>query len=269
MVDYRSIKLDVLYLVLRPLVRFCLRHSHSFQDLVNTAKRAFILLAQEEIGRASDKINVSRISILTGIHRAEIRRVLEQKEPETSEPPSVLGKVILRWRHDPRFVTKPGEPRELGYKGCDSDFTQLVESVSTALKPGTVLFELERAGYVERSQAQVALLRESFTFQSDPRKAFELLAKDIDALIVAVEQNILKQQVISNLHLHTAFDNVFQKDIPKIRRWLLNEGKKFHKRARTYISRYDKDINPAAEEELAGAGVVLSAFSITTQPDQN
>jgi hypothetical protein len=71
-----------------------------------------------------------------------------------------------------------------------------------------------------------------------------------------------------NLHIHTEYDNVPTKDLPKIRAWLLDQGKAFHRRAREYLSRFDRDVSRTSSESDSGSGrVIVTAFSWTEVSD--
>ena len=75
----KSIRFDILLQLLKPVALFCMRRSHfSFQDFVEIAKVAFIRAAEEELGQSTQKVNVSRISVLTGIYREEVTRIYKK-----------------------------------------------------------------------------------------------------------------------------------------------------------------------------------------------
>ena len=129
----------------------------------------------------------------------------------------------------------------------------------------TLLFELERLGVLKRVASGAKLIRGVNYVNKTPGKGIELLARDNDTLVQAVEENLFEAQETRNLHLRTEYDNIFREDIPKIREWLFSQGALFHKRAREYLSKFDKDINPRSEKE-GGGTVVISAFSWTSKP---
>jgi hypothetical protein len=246
----RSIQLECLRLLLWPIVRYCLRHSHSYQDFINVAKVVFVNAAEEEILKTSPKVNVSRISALTGIYRDDVRRLYKDRESHSEQPLSVLGRVIGQWEQDKRFLSSNGKPRALTYQGTKAEFQRLVAAVSKHLNPGTVLFELARIGAVKKTKGMLQLNQKVGALATDPREGFELLSKDVDTLIHAVEENLLEKREVANLHIRTEYDNIFQKDMNKIRKWFVREGKMFHKKARDFLSKYDQDINPDAKENL-------------------
>lgn len=253
--------------ILRPVVRFCLRQAYPIQTLYQIAKIVFLEEAERELRKSTEKINLSRLSVLSGLQRKELRTLAREKTTTPPEPLGLLARVIGQWQQDLRFKTKSGEARVLTYRGEQSDFVQLVRSVTTSEHPSTVLFELERVRAIEKTSKGVRLLRRGKGFKQDPEKGFYLLSEDLDTLIKSVEENLTTDKVVPNLHLHTEYDNIFETDLPAVREWLLEQGKTFHKQAREFVAKFDKDINPGRKEEKAGARVVLTAFSHTNQAD--
>jgi hypothetical protein len=263
----RSIALDILKALIRPIVRYCLRNSYSYQDLARVSKEIFVREAEQELARSSYKSNVSRISVLTGLPRHEVNRLLDEEHATPTSEVSVFGRVIGQWRQDRQFRTRNGEPRALTFRGDNCDFKKLVESVTTAINHATVLFELKRMHFVEVDDDKVKLLRQSFSFEGDPRGGFALLSRDLDSLINAVEQNLKNPKRYPNLHIRTEYDNILTKHLPEIRKWLVEEGRVFHRRAREFIAQFDKDINPEIAYEEGKSSVVLGAFSLTSLED--
>ena len=261
--ERRALYLSSLQYLMKPVVRFCLRRSIGIQEFYSVAKIVFVSVADEEIGKTTSKINVSRISVMTGLNRGEVHRLYREKEPAPTQPLSLLGRVIGQWRHDPRFTTKAGEPRLLSFEGEGSEFQDLAHSVSKNVNHGTIFFELKRIGAVEETPKGLKLLKQIYGMGSDPKKGFELLAHDVDTMFNSIEENIEGEPKISNLHISTEYDNIVAKQMPVIRGWLITEGKAFHKKVRKFLSKYDKDVNPKLAKEHGGARVSVSAFSFT------
>lgn len=263
MISDEALKVKILGLLLKPLARFCFRHSLSHQDLVAVAKSAFVTAAVEELKGREEKVNTSRVSAMTGIIRREVKRLIE--DPDVGEyQPSLLARVVSLWESDKRFNSRPGAPRELSCGFNESEFNQLVYSISLHLNAGTLLYELERTGMVKRDGDQIRLVKRIDKFRTDPERGFQMVANDIDTVLCSAEENMVEKKPISNLHIRTEYDNIYESDLAKIRRWLVDEGKRFHKRARDFISQFDKDVNPRAAEEKAGVKVSFTAVSFTS-----
>lgn len=267
----RSFHLRALEKLLAPIARYCVRHSVSIQDVFEVARVVFVNAARAELAREGEKINVSRVSLLTGLYRQDVHRLLNEAETTAAAPaedaPSLLSRVIGQWEQNKRFTTKRGEPRVLNCGGEENEFRELCETVSSAVNSGTILYALLRNGSVERTGNKVRLVRAEFSHGPDREKAIDLLARDVATLIETVDENVENWEHIGNLHTRTEYDNVYHKHLYEIRRWLVVEGNEFHRRARDFISQFDKDVNPSADpNESAGAKVIVTAFSKTPVP---
>ena len=229
-----------------PIARFCVRRSLRVQEVIEQVKVAFLEAAAAEIRRTGEAPNVSRLSATTGLHRRDVVRIF--REGQTKEYSfNLVNRVIGQWQRDPRFISKSRRPRVLTYEGSESEFYELMQSVATDLKAGTVLFELERIGAVERTERGLKLVHKAYEPKTSPEESFGILGDDTEDLICAVEENVFLDQSRPNLHAKTVYDNIgvnSPEELEKIRDWIIRLGADFHKKARSYLSRYDLDINP-------------------------
>lgn len=265
----RSAQFKCIALLLRPVVRFCFRRSQSFQDFVEAAKFVFVDVAREEMSRSNQRVNANRVSIATGINRNDVSRFFKGGENELEGLASVPSRVIARWEQDQRYQTKAGKPRALSYDGENSEFFKLVDQVSKHVNPGSILAELERAEIVKKSGAKLRLLKSQVLFLADKTEVFRIISMNIDSLIESAMNNIEDEAGdAQNHHLRTEYDNIYVKDLPEVREWLWREGKKFHHKVRTFLSKFDKDVvpSPKGKDWKAGAQVTFCAFS-NIRPD--
>jgi hypothetical protein len=247
---------------LRPVAKFCLRHSLTIQDLIEACKVVALEIAADQIKDGGEKVNVSRLSVMTGLHRRDVMRIYREGETNMDQNSGIASRVLGQWEQDSRFTTKANSPRILKLSDEEGEFKHLVSLVSKDINPGTVLFELERIGAVERHPRGIKLVKRHFVTEGDPFEGYTLAAKDADDMLEAVGQNVVSQEDVPNLHGRTEYDNISKKDLPQIKKWLLDEGSAFHQRARTFLSRFDKDINSAIKGE-GGGKVVVGTFSRT------
>ncbi len=252
---------ELLKSLLRPVIRFCLRRSLKLQDLLEAAKIVFLEVAEDEMEKRTLAVSRSRLSAMTGVHRRDVMRIYDHRERKTSNK-DLVRKVVGQWQSDPRFTTRAGKPRILAVQSKESEFAQLVRAVSSDLNPYTVLFELERAGAVERSSKGLKLSAPVF-LPKELQSGFEILSQDIDNMTEAVEENCSTAPETPNLHIRTEYDNIAADALPAVRKWLLHEGSELHRRARAFLSQFDRDINPEVTSAPAGVRVVLGAFSLT------
>jgi hypothetical protein len=255
--------------LMKPVLRLLLRAGLRFQELLEVLKIALVELASEEINQVSSKVNSSRISVLSGLHRKDSTRILKNREVKEVTRGGVIAKILARWEADSRFTTKHGAPRTLSFGPPESEFSALVRAESSDFNPGTVLFELERMEVVQRTARGLKLIEGVFTNVEDASEGWEMLAHDSELLIQSVVQNLSEPQKLRNLHARTEYDNVFLDAVPEIRRWLADEGKAFHKRVREFLSDRDKDLASNQKERPSGVRVSFGSFSAIQLPQSS
>lgn len=251
---------EAVHVMLKPLVRFCLHYSFKLKDVQELLKETFVQVAADELLRAGKEISVSRVHVMTGVHRIETGRILQgrERQPRTLD---IVTKVIGQWQQDPRFRTKGGQPRALGVEGADSDFVQLVHSVSLDLNPYTVLFEMERVGFINRNQG-MAELQTSMYLSDAKADGYALLADDVADLMNSVEENIRGENEQRNLHIKTEYDGIPEDKVGIVRNWIRKEGSQFHAKVRDFLAQYDQDINPKQGADGKRVRVAIGSFSL-------
>jgi len=106
------------------------------------------------------------------------------------------------------------------------------------------------------------------------------VARTIENLLRCTDENIAFVDGIGNLQHNTEFDNLAEQDLPRIKQWVLREGRLFHKKLRTYLARDDRDITPNKQEgargsksspepEKLGGKVFIGTFSLTTAAQED
>lgn len=162
--------------LLQPLVRVLLRHRVTFPYLSALLKGVYVAVGETELADESGPASASRLSLLTGIHRKDIRRLREEPSDGYAPPRAVsLGaRLVARWTASPEFLDRRGRPRPLARGAEDPErgpcFDDLVASVSTDIRPRAVLDEWLRLGIVELdAQDRVRLASDAFV----PSKGFD------------------------------------------------------------------------------------------------
>lgn len=213
-------------------------------------KQVFAREAVKELERLGTKINVSRLSAMTGLHRHDFGDDNAVEDTRLEEG-NMIVRILGLWRFGERFQTKNGKPKVLSYTGEDNEFKELVYSVSQALSLGSVLFELERMGAVERTPRGLKLIHGGRLAAGDLTVGFQIVSKDLDSVIRAAEVNLLEDSSKPHLHIHTEYDNIAVEDLPEIEEWIREEGKAFQLKVRQYLAQFDRDITPRSlgEEE--------------------
>lgn len=255
-------KSKIIRKLIQPIVLFCVRQGVKFQEVSQILKEEFVTQASNELLLSEDKINISRLSAITGIHRKDLKsRNTLRNENKAVSGVNLISRIIGFWQSHPKFASNK-KPLSLSIGGQNSKFTQLVKSVSTDLHPGTVLFELQRLGLVKVKDNNVKLISRVANLKSFPIEAYQVLAQDSSVLFEAVENNIIsKGDNIPHLHASTHYVNLDPSKELEIRKWLLEKGSKLHREARDFLSKHDLDLRKIKSKGKC-LEVYLGSFSL-------
>ena len=124
--------IDAVQWLLRPLIKLLLTHQITFPTLANWLKQIYVDVADKEFRLPNKKQTDSRISMLTGVHRKDIRKFRNEQEEETQAPFSVGAQMIGIWTSQPPFYDmKKSQPKLLDVedKGKPASFEALVKLV--------------------------------------------------------------------------------------------------------------------------------------------
>ena len=166
-----TLVLDRVLRVLRPLVRLLVRNGVTFTVLSAALKRVFLDAARRELQDRNMPQTDSAISLLSGVHRRDVRELTRGAPAAAPVAPGPLGlaaQVVARWMHDPAYQADEGGTRVLPKAGEGDSFDALVAGVSRDVRPRAVLDELLRLGVVQETEAGVVLEASGFA----PRAGF-------------------------------------------------------------------------------------------------
>ena len=180
--------------MLRPLVRILLRSGTSCRTFADIAKWLFVDVAKQEYGLQGRNPSISRISVITGLSRKEVKRVLDLPPPQerlNAEKYNRAARVIFGWQRDPDFLNESGTPADLPLKGVKYSFRRLVKRYSGDLPHRTVLDELLRIGAVSLGdQGAVKLNASRCLPKGRDIEKLKVLATSVGHLIGAIDQNL-------------------------------------------------------------------------------
>lgn len=151
-------------LLLRPLVHLLLSRQITFPILSAWLKEIYVEVASSEFAIEGKRLTDSRVHLLTGIHRKDVKRLREQPEGAVLEerPRSVsLGaQIVARWTDRPEYQDDQGRPRPLPRRPVpgETSFEDLVASVSRDIRPRSVLDEWQRLGVVSLDEGDCVVL---------------------------------------------------------------------------------------------------------------
>ena len=101
--------------VLRPLVRLLLVHGIHYQAFCNLVRSVYVKVAEEEFRLADKPQTDSRISLLTGIQRRDVKKLREEPVTENNLPQQASMSALLFtiWSGHSEYLDETGAPLPL------------------------------------------------------------------------------------------------------------------------------------------------------------
>jgi hypothetical protein len=148
-------------------VRLLVARGITLPTLVAALKEVFVDVAARDFRLDGRDASDSRVSLLTGVHRKDVRAIRESAHPLSSPRAGGLGATVLgRWLGDPAYAGPDGHPAPLPRQAPPGrpSFDGLVAGISKDVRPRTVLDELLRQGLVawEEARDEIRLLSDAF-----------------------------------------------------------------------------------------------------------
>lgn len=168
--------------VMRPLIRLMLARGITYVIFTDWLKRVYVETALQDFRLSNKVTNDSRISVVTGVHRKDVRRLREtliiNKSMVIPANVNLGSKLVSAWLTNPMFMlnnTSKPIPR-LKKHGGDVSFEALAELITKDVRSRALLDELERIGAVTIDEDDmVSLVTDAFIpSKGDVEKTFYL-----------------------------------------------------------------------------------------------
>lgn len=181
--------------LLRPLVRLLIRSGVTFPVIADLLRGLYVDVAARDLLADPKAQTDSRISLLTGVHRKEIRR-LRTQAPAPAETPAVVtlgSQIIARWLGAPPYADADGPlplPRTARTAG-EASFEGLVESVTKDVRARSVLDDWLGQEIVSLDQAgRVRLNTAAFIPRPGGEEQLFYFARNLHDHIAAAAANV-------------------------------------------------------------------------------
>jgi hypothetical protein len=255
--------LDAAVETLRPLARRLLEAGAPFGELEARLRELFVRVAEGDLSLPGRRPTDSRVSLLTGINRKEVRRIRSQ-DPALKKPASftrnLAAGLVSRWLADRRATDARGRPRPIPYQAPRGpSFVGLARKLTRDLPARVILDELLRTGAAKRTAAGMITLRaDAYVPRNGRFEKLGMLAEDPAELIETMLRNIFEEGGEPRLQRKVLYDNVGAEALPRLRREIRRAGERFLRSIDRRMARADRDRNPKApggERHTAGIGL--------------
>ena len=212
-----------------PLVRILLRQGISYAEFSEVAKAVYVEVALKDFKVSGRKATRTRIAVMTGLTRKEVKRVIDEAVKERFELKTSfnrLGRVLVGWHTDADFTGPYGMPLELQYETGNPNeptFSVLVRRHSGDMSPRSILDELVRVGAIrETDVGWFRVMRREYIPEAQGAHTFERTGVVVRNFVNTVEFNMTKLAPgKGRFERHvTADDGIRREDLPKFDHYL-------------------------------------------------
>ena len=246
----------------RPLVRVLLRNGVSYRTFADFAKWVYVDVATKEFGIEGRKQSTSRVSVITGLSRKEVKRMRELPRPDDTasvERYNRAARVIAAWRRESNFQDAEGNAAPLLLEGTGATFSELVKRFSGDVPVRAILDELIRIGAVERLEdGRVGLLVRAYVPESSEADKLHILGTDVGYLISTIDHNLQADPMGPLFQRKVAYDNLPDEALPEFRELSAKRAQALLEKLDWWLAQRDRDVTPTVRgtgRNRAGLGI--------------
>lgn len=180
--------------ILKPLVSLMLRQGLTYTALLDVLKTTYVEVADREFTLEGKRQTDSRISVLTGVHRKEVKRIREQAstqlEPKERKA-GVSAQLMALWLSD--YVDESGQPMILPKvsENNEASFESLVQNVTKDVHPRSLLDEwLHQEIVIQTSSGLIQLQESGYIPAADFEEKLFFAGKNIGDHLAVVNHNL-------------------------------------------------------------------------------
>lgn len=176
--------------ILSALIKTVVHFGITYPELIERIKRVYVAEVEKDLIKQGQNVTLSRISLVSGVHRKDVKRLLTEDIPDaTPIRASLTARLISLWVGDSRYIDKQGQPKLLPLHGNHS-FETLVLSVSSDVRSRTVLDDLIKRGIVIVCDDRLQLNQDALFPSDDLETKIEFLARNVSDHISSCYHNI-------------------------------------------------------------------------------
>lgn len=232
---------------MRPVVRLLLKNGIGFSEFSQICKSVFVEVASDDHGLRGRKTNMSRVAVMTGLSRKEVKKL---RDAEGTDAFAMMSRkrrpelVLSIWQSDPEFRDSKNRPKRIRFEGSGPTFRELVSRVGGDIPARAMLNELLRAGSIVEEGEKLRLVSQSYIPEPNDPEAILVAGDAIRDLVSTLNYNL----GVADPELRFLERRVYSDKLP------LRQRSRFRKLARERGELLIRDLNAwLTERELAAA----------------
>lgn len=186
---------NAIELCLKPIARLCIHFGIDLRSLTEMMKVAFVNVAKEEFKVQGKSQTDSRIALLTGVHRKDVKRILGRAQDKASNRQhGLLANLIAQWLGTPELIDETGRTKPIPrnpHPDFKYSFITLAGALTNDIHPRALLDECLHRGIVRIDvNDMVHLVEESLIPASNLDEKAQFFSQTIHDHISAAAHNL-------------------------------------------------------------------------------
>ncbi len=252
--------LDALGRLLEPIVLLLLKSGITWREFADLAKAKYVQVATNAFGIRGRPTNASRVAILTGIDRRDVRKL---RALTADEPPFAAGfmskptQVLAGWFHDPDFRAPSGEPRELHVSEGEGSFAALVRRYTPGIPHVAMIKELRAVGAIEElPDGHVRVLKRNYIPRELADNQIRLWGSVLQDVGTTLEHNLMRKPTeLARFERRALSLTVERSALRDFEAFLAVEGQAFLERVDDWLASHQIDSTTSAPTQGIRLGV--------------
>ena len=242
---------------LRPVARWLLRSGVTWKEFAELSREVFVDTATEEFGLRGRQTNVSRVALLTGLARREVRRIRSVTRASTptdaEESLNHASRVLSGWHLDADFLEADGRPRVLPAV----DFAVLLKRYAGDIPTTALVKELVKSGSVEkRPDGAFRALRRYYMPRQMDGHAVERAGSVLADIATTIEHNLSRgERDPSRFEGRAQNRYVDPRHLPAFRAFVEREAQGMLERVDDWLATHESESAAGAATVRLGVGV--------------
>jgi hypothetical protein len=253
---------------LKPVARWLLRSGVTWKEFAELSRDVFVDTAFEGFGIRGRPTNVSRVALMTGLSRRDVRRVREQGAAcagtSAEESLNHASRVLSGWHLDPDFLEFDGRPRVLPAARGDASFEVLLKRYAGDIPATALVKELLKSGSIERLESGAyRVLRRYYMPRQMDGHAAERAGSVLADIATTLEHNLSRGlRDPSRFEGRAQSRQVDPRNLPAFRAFVEREAQGLLERVDEWLASHE------AETTTEGAAMVRLGVGVYAIQDQ-
>jgi len=229
----------------------------TWKEFSELSKAKFVEVATADFGIRGRPTNASRVAILTGLDRREVRRLRDVVPAKAGKGyQSKASQILSAWHHEREFLDVRGRPAALPIDGEGATFSELMRRYAPALPVIAMVKELKSADAIaELRDGRLRALRRTYVPRGVSAERLRLWSSVLSDIANTIEHNYSRDDSTPARFERRALSlRVDRVALPEFRGLLEAEGQAFLERVDDWLSAHETADIPEKAVRL-GVGV--------------